>query len=67
MLNIYNLFDRLNEVWVNGTTGRAYSAIIRASDEALHRSNFNVYLDRVHDPSSYSAPRMIKFGIGLEY
>ncbi len=67
MLNIYNLLDRLNEVWVNGQTGRAYSAIIRPSDEALHRSNFNTYIDRVHNPSAYSAPREIKFGVGVEF
>jgi outer membrane receptor protein involved in Fe transport len=66
-LNVYNLLDRLNEVWVNGQTGRAYSAIIRPSDLALHRSNFNTYIDRVQNPSAYSAPREIKIGIGIEY
>ncbi len=67
MMNVYNIFDRLNEEWVNAQTGRAYSAIIRPSDEALHRSNFNTYIDRVQNPSAYSAPRMIKFGVGIEY
>jgi hypothetical protein len=62
-LNIYNLFDRLNEVWVNPQTGRAYTAIIRETDIAGHRSDFNEYIDRVQNPSMFSAPRLIKFGI----
>jgi hypothetical protein len=66
-LNVYNLLDRLNEEWVNGQTGRAYTAIIRDSDEAGHRSNFNEYIDRVHNPSMYSSPRMVKLGMELRF
>ncbi len=66
-LTVYNLFDRLNEVWVNGQTGRAYTAIIRDTDLASHKSEFNEYLDRVQDPSAYSAPRLVKVGIGLDF
>jgi len=66
-LTVYNLFDRLNEVWVNGLTGRAYTAIIRDTDLASHKSEFNEYLDRVQDPSAYSAPRLVKVGIGLDF
>jgi len=66
-LTVYNLLDRLNEEWVNGQTGRAYTAIIRPEDLASHRSNFNEYIDRVHNPSMYSAPRMVKLGLGLVF
>jgi len=64
-LKVYNLFDRLNEEWVNSQTGRAYTAIIRPTDIASHRSDFNEYIDRVHNPSMFSAPRIVKFGVDL--
>ena len=64
-LHVYNLLDRLNEVWVNGQTGRAYTAIIRPQDILSHRSNFNDYLDRVHNPAMFSAPRLVKLGFGI--
>ena len=66
-LHVYNLLDRLNEIWVNGQTGRAYTAIIRPQDILSHRSNFNDYLDRVHNPSMFAAPRLVKFGFGIVF
>ncbi len=66
-LNVYNVFDRLNDVAVNPETGKAYTAIIEPSELASHRSDFNTYPDRVHDPSMYSAPRRIKLGLGIEF
>ncbi|MDZ7372831.1 MAG: TonB-dependent receptor [candidate division KSB1 bacterium] len=66
-MNVYNLLDRLNEVRVNPQTGRAYTAIIRETDIAGHRSDFNEYIDRVQDPSMYSAPRLVKFGVSLMF
>jgi outer membrane cobalamin receptor len=66
-LTVYNLLDRLNEEWVNAQTGRAYTAIIRPTDLASHRSDFNEYIDRVHNPAMYSAPRMVKMGLGLVF
>lgn len=66
-LSVYNLFDRLNEVWVNNQTGHAYTAIIRPTDLASHRSNFNDYEDRIKNPSMYSAPRLVKLGMGLTF
>ena len=65
MVNAYNLLDRLNENFVNGETGRAYTAVIRPTDLAGHRSDFNEYIDRVQNPSAYYAPRLVKFGIGI--
>ena len=66
-LTIYNLLDRLNENWVDGQTGRAYSAIIKDTDLAGHRSDFNEYEDRIHNPSMFSSPRMYKIAVGINF
>jgi len=66
-LSVYNLLDRLNEVWVNGTTGRAYTGVIQPTDIAGHHSNFNNFEDTIQNPSMYAAPRMIKLGLGLSF
>lgn len=65
--SVYNLLDQLNEVAVNGETGRAYTAIISESDRGNHRSNFNTYEDRVQNPSMYAAPRLIKVGLAARF
>lgn len=66
-LYIYNLLDTLNEYGVYGRTGRAYTNIILDSERANHRSDFNTIEDNMHNPSMYSAPRMIKFGVGVSF
>jgi outer membrane receptor protein involved in Fe transport len=66
-LSVYNLFDRLNEVAVNSQTGRAYTAIIRDTDLAGYRSDFSEFIDLVHNPSMYSTPRYVKFGMGVSF
>ena len=66
-LTIYNLLDRLNENWVDGQTGRAYTGVIKETDLAGHRSDFNEYEDRIQNPSMYSAPRMIKLAVGINF
>ncbi|MEW6193565.1 MAG: TonB-dependent receptor [Bacteroidota bacterium] len=64
---VYNLLDALNEVSVYSRTGRAYTDVILDTELSSHRSNFNDYYDVIHDPSMYSAPRSIKFGITFTY
>ena len=64
-LAIYNLLDRLNPIWVYGSTGQPYTTIIQETDRQNHRSDFNTYEDRIHDPGAYSAPRMVKIGFGI--
>jgi outer membrane receptor protein involved in Fe transport len=64
---VYNLFDQLNETWVNAQTGRAYTAIIRDVDIAGHRSDFNEFEDRIQNPAMYSAPRLVKVGLGIVF
>ncbi len=66
-LNVYNLLDQLNEEWVNGQTGRAYTAIIRDTDLRNHRSDFNEYEDRIQNPSMYATPRLVKLGLGVVF
>ncbi|KAA3616466.1 MAG: TonB-dependent receptor [Calditrichaeota bacterium] len=66
-LQVYNFLDRLNENWVNGNTGRAYRSIITDADIAGHRSDFNTFEDTIQNPSAYSAPRLIKFGVGVTF
>ena len=65
--SIYNLLDRLNGNWVDETTGRAYTGIIQQSDLTSHHSNFNEYEDRIHNPSMYRAPRLVKIGLGVSF
>ena len=64
-LYIENVLDRQNELFVNGNTGRANEAIVRAVDLANHRSLFNEYGDRVVNPAAIEAPRYVKLGLGL--
>lgn len=66
-LTVYNFLDLLNEEEVNAQTGRAYTAIIRPTDIAGHRSDFNDFIDTIQIPSQYSAPRLVKIGLGLVF
>lgn len=64
-INVYNLFDNLNESWVNSETGRAYTSIVRESDLTSHHSDFNTFSDTYQNPSMYQAPREVKLGLKL--
>jgi outer membrane receptor protein involved in Fe transport len=66
-LRIYNLLDRKNPIWVYGDTGQPYTTVVRESQIAQHRSDFNDYYDRVENPTAFAAPREIKLGIGVEF
>ena len=61
----YNILDRLNEVFVNSTTGRAYTGIVRPVNLYTYRSDFSTYYDVLHNPGMYGAPRSIR--VGLEF
>lgn len=62
---VYNLFDHLNENNVNPNTGRTNQAIIRPQDRLGHWSDFSTYEERIYSPSNWSAPRLVKVGLGL--
>ncbi len=66
-LLVYNLLDRKNELYVNPTTGRAYTAIIRPFQIENYRSNFNDIYDGVRNPAMYSTPREVKLGLGIRF
>jgi outer membrane receptor protein involved in Fe transport len=63
----YNIFDRLNENWVNSTTGRAYTGIIRPIDQETYRSDFTDYNDLYQNPAMFAAPRSVKLGLGFNF
>ncbi|MBK7107049.1 MAG: TonB-dependent receptor [Ignavibacteriae bacterium] len=64
-LSIYNLLDRKNELFVNSSTGRAYTGIVYPVDFATFISNYNDIYDSIQNPYMLSTPREIKIGIGL--
>ncbi|MEN8192740.1 MAG: TonB-dependent receptor [Bacteroidota bacterium] len=64
-LIVYNLLDRKNELSVNSSTGRAYTAVVYPVNIATFRSNYNDIYDSIQNPYMYSKPREIKVGIGL--
>jgi outer membrane receptor protein involved in Fe transport len=66
-LIVYNLFDRLNEVGVDGNTGRAYQAIITESQRASFRSVYHKIEDQIHNPAMFATPRVVKIGVGLTF
>ena len=66
-LSVYNLLDTKNELYVNSTTGRAYTGIIREADLVQFRSNYNDVYDAIENPAMYSAPREVKFGVGIRF
>ncbi len=66
-VQVYNLFDRLNESWVNGNTGKANQAIIRDEDRLAHKADFVTYDERIFYPNAYSVPRQIKVGLEINF
>jgi len=66
-VRVYNLLDRMNEYGVNANTGRTNQAIIRPDDRLGHWSDFSTYEERIYSPSNWSAPRLIKLGVGIVF
>jgi outer membrane receptor protein involved in Fe transport len=64
LLNVYNLFDKLNANWVYSDTGQPYTRIVTQSDLEKFRSDYNDYYDQVKNPTMYSNPRSVKLTIG---
>ncbi len=64
---VYNLLDRLNAERVDETTGRPYTSILRPTEIATFRSNYNTIYDQYEDPSMYAAPREVKIGLGINF
>jgi hypothetical protein len=66
-MSIYNLLDRKNEIYVDSSTGRAYTAIVYPIDIKTFRSNYNDIYDVMKNPYMYSTPREIKIGVGYMF
>ena len=64
--SIYNLTDRLNEMWVNSKTGKAYTDILSSSQIEGYRSNFSNIEETYQNPAMYSAPRSVKLGLEIK-
>jgi hypothetical protein len=67
ILQVYNLFDNLNEYGVDGNTGRANQYIILQTDRSAHRADWVTYEERLFNPGAYEAPRFIKFGLEFRF
>jgi outer membrane receptor protein involved in Fe transport len=64
---VYNLLDAKNELYVDATTGRANQQIVREVNLINHHSDFADYYETIFNPAAYSAPREVKFSIGLNF
>lgn len=66
-LRVLNLFDRLNEVGVYDDTGRAG---FTTDEERIEALNIRTPVNSVHeyfiDPTHYSEPRRIEFGLRID-
>ncbi len=65
-MKIYNVFDRLNELYVYSDTGRATYALYPSTDrgDEFGRHYLNDYLTR---PNYYSTPRSVRLGIQMGF
>lgn len=66
-VQVYNLFDNLNEYGVDTNTGRANQFIILESDRSAHRADWITYEERLFNPAAYSAPRQVKMGLEFSF
>jgi outer membrane receptor protein involved in Fe transport len=64
---IYNLLDIKNEVNVNSATGRANDPLIQDINFAGSILGLNTLQQYLNDPTSYSAPRQIRIGLGVGF
>ncbi|MGE5812035.1 MAG: TonB-dependent receptor plug domain-containing protein, partial [Ignavibacteria bacterium] len=65
ILNVFNLFDKRNEIQVYSESGRAgYTVIPGREDIPVVVSTLDDYLTR---PDFYSAPRLIKLGLQISF
>jgi outer membrane receptor protein involved in Fe transport len=62
---VYNLLDTKNENNVNATSGRA-NVDLRSSN-AGDLLGLNTIAQYLNDPSSFSAPRQVRFGLTLDF
>jgi hypothetical protein len=71
-VKVYNLFDRLNEVYVNTDTGRSgYSLVPTYAGQsiAMHADTPGIHSleERLYPPTNYSNPRQILIGLSWHF
>ena len=66
-LEVYNLFDNLNENAVFSTTGRANSSLDVETLKENYRSDFTTLEEFLYRPDYYSQPRMVKVGLSFNF
>jgi outer membrane receptor protein involved in Fe transport len=64
---IYNLLDIKNEENVNAATGRANDLLVQDINSAGNIIGLNTLQQYLNDPTSYSAPRQIRIGLGVGF
>ncbi len=64
---VYNLLDIKNEVNVNAATGRANDLLMQDITSAGTIIGLNTLQQYVNDPTSYTAPRSLRIGAGLDF
>lgn len=62
---VYNLLDAKNEVNVNAASGRANVDLFTGIAGDLY--GLNTIQQYLNDPTSFSAPRQIRFGVNLDF
>jgi len=64
---VYNLLDIKNEFNVNPTTGRANSDLFAKEIYAGTIVGLNTIEQYLNDPTSFSSPREVRFGLSVEF
>lgn len=64
---VYNLLDIKNELNVNAATGRANDLLQQDITSAGTIIGLNTLQQYINDPSSYSAPRSVRIGLGVVF
>jgi hypothetical protein len=71
-VDIYNLFDHLNELSVNSLTGRAgpnayLPELGQLRYKRIDQIGAFTHVEADYDPSDYSTPRLIQFGFLVNF
>tara|TARA_B000000460_G_scaffold106440_1_gene74432 strand:+ start:63 stop:1784 length:1722 start_codon:yes stop_codon:yes gene_type:complete len=66
-LNIYNLFDIRNELYVFSDTGRSTYTLVPTYTPQVSGLGFNTLDQYLMSPADFSSPRQIKFGMSINF
>jgi hypothetical protein len=66
-LNIYNLFDIRNELYVFSDTGRSTYTLVPTYTPQLSGREYNTLDQYLMSPALFSSPRQIKFGLSVSF